>query len=310
MAGRRALLLINRLSRGGETDLADGLESLRQQNISLRQEFLDQPGSIPRLIQSRCQEVDLVIVAGGDGTINAAIEPLLACALPLGILPIGTANDLARTLGIPPEPRRACEIIAAGRLVRIDLGWVNGKHFFNVASLGVSVEVAGRLSPDLKRRWGPLSYLYGAATVLRRNKHAFSVRIICDGRPVRTRAMQISVANGRYYGGGVTVAEDAAIDDARLDLYALRPLGFWQMLSLAPAFYQGRHGRSRDKVRFLHGREIEIRTRAPMPIDTDGELTAATPARFRVVPQALAVYVPPDYRTSREKRHAAEQQAG
>ncbi|MHC5722287.1 MAG: diacylglycerol kinase family protein, partial [Nostoc sp.] len=91
---------------------------------------------------------ELVIIGGGDGTLNAAVDALVDTQLPLGILPLGTANDLARTLEIPNSLSEACKIIAYRNLHRIDLGWVNGKHFFNVASLGLSVKITERLTKE------------------------------------------------------------------------------------------------------------------------------------------------------------------
>jgi diacylglycerol kinase (ATP) len=288
---RRALLLINRRSRSGSMDFFAIANRLKGYGISLLEEQFDDPGRVPCAITEHCPRIDLVILAGGDGTMNSAIEALLACKLPLGILPTGTANDLARTLGIPPDLDEACEIIGNGLLHRIDLGWVNDKHFFNVASLGISTKVAHRLSPEVKRRWGQLSYFYALLGVIRQNR-PFRAMVKCDGKMVRLRSIQISVGNGRYYGGGLAVAADAAIDDGQLDLYSLRPLSFWQMVRLAPALYEGEHGRSRDKVIFLHGSEMRIETARPLAVDTDGEVTTRTPAHLRVIPGAIAVHVP------------------
>ena len=123
----------------------------------------ERPPEVERLgawIVEHRREVDLVIIGGGDGTLNAAADALIETGLPLGILPLGTANDLARTLGIPADLVAAGQVIAAGRTHRIDLGRVNGKHFFNVASLGLSVQVARELDADLKRRWGVLGYAF------------------------------------------------------------------------------------------------------------------------------------------------------
>ena len=103
-----------------------------------------------------------MIVAGGDGTLNAALQGLVEAGLPLGIIPLGTANNLARTLGIPSDPAGACEVIAAGHRRRIDLGWVNGRYFCTTASVGLSVQITEELSPEAKRRWGPAAYALAA----------------------------------------------------------------------------------------------------------------------------------------------------
>ena len=286
----RALLLVNRHSRHGQKGLPQALEHLQTLGLELIEESTDDPQQLPEVIRRYQHQVDLVIVGGGDGTLNAAVDGLVDTQLPLGILPLGTANDLARTLGIPTELPEACEIIAKGKVQRIDLGWVNGKHFFNVASLGLSVQITQRLTKEAKRRWGVLAYAATAVQVIWQAQ-PFRAEIRLNGESIRVKTVQIAVGNGRYYGGGMTVVDDATIDDQRLDLYSLELRHWWQILGIVPAMWQGRYT-TRSGVRVLHGQEIEVYTRKPRPINTDGEITTYTPAQFRVIPQALAVLVP------------------
>ncbi|MBC7954226.1 MAG: lipid kinase [Rhodospirillaceae bacterium] len=286
----RALMFINANSRSGRQDLAAvrGVLSAAGMVVTVR----DCPNAeyLSAEITARAPGHDLVIIGGGDGTLNAALEGLVACGLPLGLLPLGTANDLARTLGIPTDLTAAAQAIAGGRVARIDLGWVNGKHFVNVASLGLSVQITHALTGGLKRRWGRLGYGWAAITGWRRTQ-PFPVRIRCDGKQASLWALQVAVGNGRHFGGGMVVAENASIDDAQLDVFALEPVGLWTYLALLPRLRKGRHG-ALDHVRTWRGSEILIQTVPPLPINTDGEITAMTPARFRVRPKALGVLVP------------------
>jgi diacylglycerol kinase (ATP) len=286
----RALMLVNTHSRSGCQNLAPVFELLAAAGMEV--EALDCPpaGQLSSLIELRAPGHDLVIVGGGDGTLNAALEGLVACGLPLGLLPLGTANDLARTLGIPADPVEAARAITTGRIRRVDLGWVNGKHFVNVASMGLSVEVTRALTRDLKRRWGKLGYGLGALKGWRHTR-PFAVRIRSGGKQVKLTALQVAVGNGRHFGGGMTVAEDASIDDHRLDLFALEPMGLLTYMALLPRLKRGRHGRL-DHVRTWHGQEFEVETMPCLPVNTDGEITTATPARFGIRPGALAVLVP------------------
>lgn len=288
----RALLLMNRHARQGKKGLSEAIEQLQTLGLELIEESTEDPQHLPDIIRRYKNRVDLVIIGGGDGTLNAAVDGLADTHLPLGILPLGTANDLARTLGIPNSLPEACEVIVKGNVQRIDLGWVNGKHFFNVASMGLSVQITQMLTKETKRRWGILAY---AVTALQAISQArpFSAEIRINGKSISVKTVQIAVGNGRYYGGGMAVVHDATIDDQRLDLYSLELRHWWQIVALLPAMRQGRHVTS-SNVRSLRGQEIEVHTRKPRPINTDGEITTHTPAHFRVIPQALAVLVPTD----------------
>lgn len=287
---QRALLLINRHSRRGKENLSQALERLQGLGFDLVEESTADPKAISDIIQRYQNQVDLVIMGGGDGTLNAAAEGLVTTRLPLGILPLGTANDLARTLNIPKSLPDACDVIAAGRLQAIDLGWVNGKYYFNVASLGLSVRITQQLSKDVKQRWGVLAYTITALKVLIHCRPVVA-EIRMNGKSRSVRTVQIAVGNGRHYGGGLTVAADAAIDDQRLDLYSLEIQHWWQIIPLLPAMRSGNY-QSWGFMKTQRGQEAEIITRRPYAINTDGEITTATPARFRVVPQAISVFVP------------------
>jgi len=291
MTRKRALLLVNPRSRQGEDRLDAILEALPACGVEPVLERLGDGRDIAEIVARHAREVELVIVGGGDGTLNAAADAVVACGLPLGVLPLGTANDLARTLGLPLDLEAACGVIAAGALRRIDLGVVNGKHFFNVASLGLGVQVARRLTGDVKRRWGVLGYAMAARDAWRAAR-SFRVHVVCDGQATSLRSLHLAVANGRHYGGGMTAAPDASIDDGRLDLWSLRPMSPWRLVSLLPALRRGDHGADAE-VDAMRGRSILVETERPMPINTDGELTTRTPARFEVAPGALAVFAPP-----------------
>ncbi|MEA5565446.1 lipid kinase [Anabaena sp. UHCC 0399] len=287
----RALLLVNRHARQGQKRLLEAINYLQTFGWELIEESTENPKHLAHIIHKYKNHVDLVIVGGGDGTLNAVVDALVETQLPLGILPLGTANDLAKTLGISNSLPEACKTIASGELRRIDLGWVNGKHFFNVASLGLSVKITQKLTKEFKRRWGILAYAVTALQVIWESR-PFSAEIRVQDRCFRVKTVQIAVGNGRYYGGGMAVVHDAKIDDQRLDLYSLEIKHWWQMIPLLPAMRNGRHIH-RQNVRALSGQEIEVYTHKPRPINTDGEITTYTPAKFRVIPKAVAVFVPP-----------------
>lgn len=290
--GGRTLLVINPHSAKGQAEIGAGIAVLRDSGQDVTVHEGDSPGALPALVAAHAGEADRVVVGGGDGTLNGVIEAVLASGLPLGILPLGTANDLARGLGIPNDLVGACRIIANGHTRPIDLGCVNGKHFFNVASLGASVEIARTMqrSRDRNARWGVLSYPLALLTAARRCR-PFRATIRVDGHEQDSYAYQVSVGNGRFYGGGMLVAEEAALDDGSLDLYSLKVRSLWRLLLHLPAFRAGRHQTWRG-VLHLRGKTIVVRTSRSMPINTDGELTTRTPAVFSVLPGALPIFVP------------------
>ncbi len=287
---QRALLLVNRHSRRGHKTLSQVVTELQALGFELFEESTKEPQDLSDIIRSYRDRVDLVIVGGGDGTLNAAIEGLVDTHLPLGILPLGTANDLARTLEIPQSIPRACQIIAIGHSQPIDIGQVNHKYFFNVASLGLSVQITRRLNKEVKQTWGVLAYAATAIQVISRARR-FYAKIRLGKESIRVRTVQIAVGNGRYYGGGMAVADDAAIDDQRLDLYSLEYKHWWQIVLLLPAMWRGKQA-NWPGVRTLQGKEFEVHTRRPQPINADGEIVTYTPAKFRLLPKAVTVFVP------------------
>jgi diacylglycerol kinase (ATP) len=286
----RALLLVNPRARRGAEGVEEIAAGLRRAGLDLIVEPTEDRSACSGTIERHAGEVDRVIVAGGDGSLNAAVQVLVQVGLPLAILPLGTANNLARTVGVPLDLEGAMATAAGARRRTVDLGRVNGRYFCTTASIGLSVEITEELSPEAKRRWGPLAYVLASVKVLRRSR-PFHADVTWEGGTRHTRTVQIVVGNGRHYGAALAVAHDAAIDDARLDLYSLEVNHWWELLKLAPSLKWGTHVKRRE-VEALRARSYEIRTRAPMPIDLDGEIGVETPARFEVVPRALEVFVP------------------
>ena len=202
---------------------------------------------------------------------------------------MGNANDLARTLGIPVDLLAACRIIAGGHRRRIDLGRANDKLFLNAASLGIGPQIARDMTGDLKRRWGPLGYVIAAWTALKRSR-PFKVRVTSEAGTQTIRSMHVTVGNGRHYGGGMTVVDDAAIDDERLDLYSVKPIPLWKLILLLPLLRWGKH-RGVEDVHLMAGRWFILETKRRLPVNVDGEVLAHTPVRFELVPKALDVFV-------------------
>ena len=289
-AARRALLVVNAGSRGGQDEAEAYVAALADPGLVLVRRACPKADALTPLIRSMQGEVDCVILGGGDGTMSAAAVGLRDTGLPLGILPLGTGNDLARTVGVPDDPAGAAAVILGGRTRTVDLGCVNGHMFFNVASLGLTVDVSRRLTKAAKRRFGKLAYVWTAFRVVMGSRR-FGAVIRSDEATRRVRTMQIAVGNGRFYGGGMVVSTAARIDDHMLDVYSLEPRSKWRLLLAARAFRDGEHGKVED-IRTLRTAVIEVVTRRPRPVSADGEIVTETPARFSVLADAVRVYAP------------------
>lgn len=296
---KRALVLINPKARRGGEAIDSVVGRLHKGGLDLTIEPFDALPEIARDIVRLRESADMIILCGGDGTIASGALAVVECGLPLGIIPMGTANDLARTLGIPDDLGKAADVVLAGNTRKIDLGSVNGYAFFNVASIGLSADLAQGLDPQTKKRFGRLGYAMAAARVLMKARPFTAT--IRDGEEVtRVKTFQIAVGNGRHYGGGNVVQADAEIDDGHLDLYSLEFGRVWKLAGMLRSFRSGTHG-AWNEVRTARGVEFDIETRKPMPVNTDGEIVTSTPAKFLVHPEAITVLAPPALRADAAK---------
>ncbi len=233
--------------------------------------------------------VDCIIAAGGDGTLLSAIASALGRGLPLGVIPLGTFNDLARTLQIPMDIRGAIEVIANGQERSIDVGRVNGHYFVNESSIGISSRISRLQTPELKQRLGFLAVLATAVLAFRHARPIHAEVVHADGVD-RLRTIQMTVANSFHFGGFLSVA-DAAIDDGWLDLYSVDIENAWEAFSIGRAIIEGRR-KEVPGLRTLRAKRFEIRTRHPHHITADAEPAGMTPATFEILPKALRVFVP------------------
>jgi len=247
-----------------------------------------------RIDEALADGPDLLVAGGGDGTVGCAADRVAGTEVTLGVLPLGTANDFARTLGIPTGLDDAVESLVAGKVVDVDLGRLDGRAFLNVASVGLSVGVTERLTPGLKRRLGPLAYPVATALAYRHHR-PFRARLEFpdgDREPlVLDDLLQVAVGNGRHYGGGNAVSPTASIDDHLLDVYAIVRGRFTDHVSIARVLRDGSFV-EHERVHHLTTRRIRVVTDPPLPVNLDGEVAGTTPGVFEVERNALHVVVP------------------
>lgn len=289
MAPATGLLLVNPRARFGERDPAPATAAIEKAGMKLvRPARSLEVWEFPDYIRSAGPGCDFVIVGGGDGTLSTCAKAIVDIDRPLGILPLGTANDLARTLDIPASLALAGEVIARQKTKAVDLGLVNGHPFFNVATIGLAADLASTLDSLTKRRWGRLGYAIGAMRVAIGAKR-FSAWIETAAGVEKVKTYQIAIGNGRHYGGGVVVHSNATIHDGMLDLYSLELQTLWKLAFMFPAFQRGEHGSWHD-VRVDHADRFDISTRRPQPVNADGEVVTQTPAKVEILKKALRVF--------------------
>jgi diacylglycerol kinase (ATP) len=236
------------------------------------------------------QQVNLVIAAGGDGTINEIIQGLAGSETALGVLPSGTVNVWAREVGIPLDDTRARNVLVNGQTRRIDLGCVNGRYFLLMVGVGFDGEVTQAVEGKHLKRLGILGYTL-AVLWLGPGYRGFPVAAQIDGYVVKSRAMQIFIGNTQLYAGAVKFTWRAKCDDELLDLCIVRKRNLWGRLVVARDFILRRE-RRRLWVRYDTFKTLKIETPEPIPFQIDGEAAGYTPAEFSVAPGALKVIVP------------------
>lgn len=236
-------------------------------------------------------KADMIIVAGGDGTLNEVVNGLRTRTrrLPIAILPRGTGNDFARTLGLPSTLEENIELIRARKTRAIDLVRVHGKrsrYFVNVSAGGFSGVVDEKLTRRIKRTWGPLAYLRGAAAALP-ELHAYKTRIVLDDEEeLSSELYNVVIANGQFVAGGLPIAPTADPGDGLLEVVLIPKVGAAEMALLAAEIVLGKH-LSANATIFRQAKKVEVRSRPGMSFNVDGELVGQAPATFQVLHHAI-----------------------
>jgi YegS/Rv2252/BmrU family lipid kinase len=304
--GRRAALIVNTRSRSGERTFFRALDRLQELGVTLGPTYaVRDPVRLPETVRDVLDdgsEYRFLILGGGDGSVSSVVDFLAHHDVVLGLLPLGTANDFARTLGIPPDIEGACQTIASGKMVDVDLGLAGDNYYVNVASVGLGVEATRALSPWMKKSVGPLAYPVAAIRAFL-NHEPFSARLTFpdgDHEPVEyERLLQVAVGNGRFYGGGMVVAPESGIDDRRLDVYAIELGQHRDLIGVARYLKSGDFIRM-DSVRHYRTERVRLETDPELAVNIDGEVVTSTPQDFSVDHNALKVLVPPESTAARQ----------
>lgn len=283
------LLITNPGSRHGNGSMDEIGARFRQQG-SVREIRPERAQDLPDLIRRHGRDFDRVVLGGGDGTVNLALDALLDVERPLGLLPLGTANDLARSLEIPPDLDKAVDIILSGNLRKVDIAYANGVSFINAIGMGLGPQMTREMDSETKSNWGVLAYPIGLLRAFREPRR-FQAVIVADGREEEYDCVQITVANGINYGGGLTIVDDAKLDDGQLDVLIVHEQNRLNLLGSMDRMRSGRT-RASDSMWHIRCSKLAITTDPVLDVTFDGELLSRTPIECRVERHALTVHAP------------------
>lgn len=284
-------LLVNPASAHGRTlKLLPAVEQeLDQRRIPFRVERTRglEDGVERALRAVEANEVPVVI--SGDGLVGAVGGAMAGAKTPLGIIPGGRGNDLARVLGIPDDPVAAVAVLAAGESRRIDVGEANGERFLGIVSVGFDSE-CNRLANEVTIIRSNLVYVYSLFRTLLTWKPArFTIR--SESERIRTSGYSISVANNSTFGGGMRIAPEAELEDGLLDVITVGEVGKLRFVANLRKVFNGTHIDD-EQVRMFRASRVEITASRPFPVYADGEHLTDLPVSVRVLPRALSVLAP------------------
>ena len=295
------LFLVNPASGNGATGKRWPQQRQRAAELGLHgEEVLSEfPGHLAEAAAAAPES--LLVVIGGDGTVNEIVNGIAGTDAEIAVLPNGTGQDFARTHGIPSDLDDAVRTVLEGATRTIDLGRVEfskvecegseSRFFANVGSAGMSGSVARRANSMTKRFGGRATFFYALTREFLAWQNTRVELELDDGVRREGPMHDVIVANGRFHGGGMKLAPEARQDDGAFDVVTIGDVNKLDFLTTAPKLYSGRY-LSHPKVELLRSSSVAIDAETPLPLEVDGEPIGTTPARFEVVRSALRLRVP------------------
>lgn len=288
---RTAALIVNTHSRKGRRYFFAATDELARRGISVISSYpVRYPERLPEIVQEAMEKGHkLIIVGGGDGTISSVVDYFAYRDVVFGILPLGTVNSFARTLGIPLDLKGAVGVIAGGKVVDVDLGKIGQDYFSNIIAVGFAAAIARSIPHGLKKYTGVLAYgLMGIKVLL--SHRSFECTLDMDGYTVCVNTHQVVIANGGHF--GITpLAPDISADDRELMVFVMNTKSRWRMLKLWAAFLLRKPGAFAE-AEFYRTGEVWLKATPAQYVEVDGEITAQTPVHVSLAPQALKIMAP------------------
>ena len=272
--------------------IPEATAKLLERGISHHLKVSQYQGHIKQLaLQAKERGCNRIIVCGGDGTINEAINALVDSDVNLGVLPLGTGNDFARTLGIKEDLDFACNVLRDEKVRKIDLVKVNGdKYYGSVGGIGFDAEVASWA--NRYKRFAPGATIYLLAILAKLFTYKFKkVAIAHDTGNHTGEILMAAIGNTEWYGGGINITPTAVVDDGVLDVCVVQKINKLKLLLFFPSVLKGTHTRF-SEVKLYRTKKISITSETPLPLLGDGEVLGETPVSLEVIPQALNIIAP------------------
>ncbi len=285
-------VIVNPSAGGGRAsrvlgEVQEALSGLGLEHQVQRTGSLEHAGTLAR---AAVQDGRMAVALGGDGLIGAVAAAVRDTGGLLGVLPGGRGNDFARALGIPLDPRRACQVLANGVARALDMGEAGGRTFIGIASCGFDSD-ANRIANETRLVSGNLVYAYGALRALV-SWHPATFTVELDGGRTRTATgYTVAAANSKAYGGGMWLAPDASLEDGLLDVVIVGAVPKLRFVRLLPSVFKGEHIRQ-PAVEVLRCRQVRISAERPFTMYADGDPIAELPVTVRALPGAVRVMVP------------------
>jgi diacylglycerol kinase (ATP) len=287
----RTKVIVNRESKPRKVKryLKPSLDILRKSGFKLSVHFTKAAGEVlPVTRKALADGFDAIIVAGGDGTTNEAINAIVPSDVPLGILPFGGSNVVARELSIPMHPIRAAEIIARRQVRRIDLGRANGRYFAMMAGCGYDAYAISRTSQRIKKIISRYAYVWAGIKDFI-GYRPVEIRVLLDNGKVQERGTFVVAANTHFYGGSHEMTPFAEVDDGFLDVLVYKGRTQLGLARFVLSMFYRQHLRMKH-VRYYRVRRVEFHSDSPTIAQIDGDVLGGLPVLIEVVPRVLNVF--------------------
>jgi YegS/Rv2252/BmrU family lipid kinase len=287
---RSAAMIVNTKSRHGQDWFDRACARFGEQDMPVDAHAVDDPDRLEAVLDEvLAKKPELVILGGGDGTISGLVDKLVGKGVTLGVLPLGTANSFARSLGIALDVDGAIDAILQGQPKRIDLGMIDDDYYASAAAIGLSPQIAQTVPHNAKRWFGRMGYLSWAALQFVKFK-PFTVIVGEGANAQRLRAVEVRISNGPFH-GGTELVDEAGVASGEIVVQVVKGPTKSRLVRNWAASVLRLEARKEDTVTF-RGTSLRVATEPSLPISIDGEVLAKTPVTAKVAPAVIEVMVP------------------